>query len=744
LVVQTNKCQIICMSATYKQGQANVLASWLKAVLYVHTERVQEISENIVYSYGKTSYPHSYPQTLSGKNDKEKKKTTDTLKYYELVKENLLTNGDGNSKIRSSSSSSSSSSARLNTTTVNSSVISTSPLSSSLKYNLKERNCIFAECTSKHNTVLSRVVCKLLSDHIKCDEQVLIFYVTKAGVNSGANIIAKHCKPFIESQYSNTMNAREKLALKIKKTCRDDKMASEISDLVNSGVGIHHAGLSETTKSLMEQSFKNGDLRILVATSTLAEGVNLPCSVVIIVTAKLYYEKSGLLEPSQYHQKIGRAGRLEYHLTNATSYLVVDNIPELNWAKKLLKREAEFKAFTSPNGSDCEDVYFKAGGPFDRLLLCYVVACKEGIMMDDIVELVKYSFWYHLKKVCGNNVKDQMKDKENAADWKEKKPSANTTNSTTNTTNNSKTETNRKMINSRERIQNSLLYLHDKKILFLRYYNQKLTGIIKATKLGVAVVRSSIPIDEATNLEKWISSKPVSAMTNLSILSCIVPIYSRIKLKPYSLWELEKSYWYKMNEEYDRHLSKTEKDAIRALGFDVNRISSTLNDTEEFQKYERLLNLLILNDVMKNVNDLRPVYLKWGVPLQKLNDIQLESIKMCGKVRSFLKLLNYVSAARQFGKPICNELQPVKEKKMTELTRILSFNDAHQLALQGLVTPREILDAGLTTLINAIRTRHDLDEQKLRERAQAILIKIKGHAYRFKYTDGGSEEEMDE
>lgn len=54
------------------------------------------------------------------------------------------------------------------------------------------------------------------------------------------------------------------------------------------GVGVHHAGLSIEDRRLIEQRFLAGKLFVVVATSTLAVGVNLPCHTVIIKGVEMW------------------------------------------------------------------------------------------------------------------------------------------------------------------------------------------------------------------------------------------------------------------------------------------------------------------------------------------------------------------------------------------------------------------------------------------------------------------------
>ena len=81
------------------------------------------------------------------------------------------------------------------------------------------------------------------------------------------------------------------------------------------GVGVYHAGLYDTDRDLMLQAFTQGDLVILIATSSLAWGINLPAKAVIIGETEFSDPINGseMIESSDLHQMLGRAGRIQYH-----------------------------------------------------------------------------------------------------------------------------------------------------------------------------------------------------------------------------------------------------------------------------------------------------------------------------------------------------------------------------------------------------------------------------------------------
>lgn len=60
-----------------------------------------------------------------------------------------------------------------------------------------------------------------------------------------------------------------------------------LKQTVKFGIAYHHSGLTNDEKVVIEKGFRYGTLLVLVATSTLSTGINLPAKAVIFKTPKI-------------------------------------------------------------------------------------------------------------------------------------------------------------------------------------------------------------------------------------------------------------------------------------------------------------------------------------------------------------------------------------------------------------------------------------------------------------------------
>ncbi|KAK3903913.1 putative helicase [Staphylotrichum tortipilum] len=88
-----------------------------------------------------------------------------------------------------------------------------------------------------------------------------------------------------------------------------------LKEAISFGIGLHHAGLVESDRQLSEELFLNNKIQILIATSTLAWGVNLPAHLVVVKGTQFYDAKIEAykdMDLTDVLQMLGRAGRPQF------------------------------------------------------------------------------------------------------------------------------------------------------------------------------------------------------------------------------------------------------------------------------------------------------------------------------------------------------------------------------------------------------------------------------------------------
>ncbi len=95
----------------------------------------------------------------------------------------------------------------------------------------------------------------------------------------------------------------------------DSELAKILARVMSNLASFHHAGLSPYARSIVEDAFRDGIIKVLAATPTLAAGVNLPARRVIISSISRYDHEQGMssrISVNEYKQMCGRAGRPRY------------------------------------------------------------------------------------------------------------------------------------------------------------------------------------------------------------------------------------------------------------------------------------------------------------------------------------------------------------------------------------------------------------------------------------------------
>jgi len=113
------------------------------------------------------------------------------------------------------------------------------------------------------------------------------------------------------------------------KQLRRKHIAEWLIKAISRGVGVHHAGMNRKYRQVVEILFRKGYLRVIVATGTLALGINMPCKTVV------FSGDSVFLTALNFRQGAGRAGRRGFDLLGN---VVFQGIPETKISRLLSSR----------------------------------------------------------------------------------------------------------------------------------------------------------------------------------------------------------------------------------------------------------------------------------------------------------------------------------------------------------------------------------------------------------------------
>jgi helicase len=159
----------------------------------------------------------------------------------------------------------------------------------------------------KHETPLADLICDILDEQ----GQVLIFVSTRRYTMSVARHLARSVRPYISPK------SLEKLSIAAKRIAGRESVpdvSKVLARLMIAGTAFHHAGLNNQERTIVEDCFRNDLLKVIVATPTLAAGVNLPARRVIIRDYRRFERERGsyFIPVLEYKQMAGRAGRPKF------------------------------------------------------------------------------------------------------------------------------------------------------------------------------------------------------------------------------------------------------------------------------------------------------------------------------------------------------------------------------------------------------------------------------------------------
>ncbi len=221
----------------------------------------------------------------------------------------------------------------------------------------------------------------LLEDVLASNGQALIFVNTRRVAQSNAERLRSITASFLNEEEKEEL---EKIAKNVEE--EDNMLAKKLASCIRDGIAFHHAGLSNRAREAVEKSFKKGMIKCIVATPTLAAGINIPARRVIIKNLWRYSELQGGMRPipvMEIKQMMGRAGRPGYDEYGEAILI----------ARNKMEKERIWEEYIM---ADVEPIYSKlANEAALRMHVLALIATNFAITWDEILQFMEKTFYVH-------------------------------------------------------------------------------------------------------------------------------------------------------------------------------------------------------------------------------------------------------------------------------------------------------------------------------------------------------------
>lgn len=202
----------------------------------------------------------------------------------------------------------------------------------------------------KRFQIMNEIVYEKVMEHAG-KNQVLVFVHSRKETGKTARAIRDMC---LEKDSLGMFLKEGSMSTEVLRTEAEQVKNLELKDLLPYGFGIHHAGMAKVDRILVEDLFADRHIQVLVSTSTLAWGVNLPAHTVIIKGTQIYNPEKGRwveLSALDVMQMFGRAGRPQYDTKGEG--IMITNHSELQYYLSLMNQQLPIESQFVSRMSDC-------------------------------------------------------------------------------------------------------------------------------------------------------------------------------------------------------------------------------------------------------------------------------------------------------------------------------------------------------------------------------------------------------
>ena len=229
--------------------------------------------------------------------------------------------------------------------------------------------------------VIIPLVKKLVDD----GQQVIVFRETRGDTRGCANYLARDLGLPPAREALNRLPGGDL-----------SQAAGTLCEVLGGGVAFHNSHLDREERRIIEEEFRRPDsgLRVIVATTTLAMGVNTPASSVVI--AGLTHPDGSAYGVAEYKNLVGRAGRLGF-TERGSSYLVALTARDAQdyWHRYVLAAPEDIESRFLDDTTDPCSLIVKtlvAGGRT-------VGTVRAGMTSEEIVTFLESSFGAFLQEL---------------------------------------------------------------------------------------------------------------------------------------------------------------------------------------------------------------------------------------------------------------------------------------------------------------------------------------------------------
>lgn len=219
----------------------------------------------------------------------------------------------------------------------------------------------------------------LVTDILEEEGQALVFVNSRRSAQRYARKLMKAVDPFLGSERAELQKAAEDIRSSEDAT----EIGKQLAECLEHGVAFHHAGLLHRHRTLIESLFRQRILKCIVATPTLAAGVNTPARRVIMQHIYRYSREAGCMVPiplMEVKQAMGRAGRPGYDAVGEAVLLAKSQEDKQRLIEEYLMGEVE-------------PVYSKLGSePSLRTHVLALIATNFAVTRDEILAFLARTF----------------------------------------------------------------------------------------------------------------------------------------------------------------------------------------------------------------------------------------------------------------------------------------------------------------------------------------------------------------